>query len=881
MGETAASASVEQPTPKYLRDYRPSDYLIDTVFLDFQLGEANTEVEARLSIRRNPETGSAAAPLVLDGENLTLLAICMNGQRLPEPHYTVDAESLTIHEVPERFTLEIITRIQPDKNTALEGLYVSNHIFCTQCEAEGFRKITYFLDRPDVMARYRTRIEADRAAYPVLLANGNKVDAGERPGGRHYAVWEDPFPKPAYLFALVAGDLGVLEDRFVTKSGRDVSLQIYAEHDQIDKCGHAMTALKDSMRWDEERFGLEYDLDQFMIAAISDFNMGAMENKGLNVFNTKYVLAKPETATDADYHGIERVIAHEYFHNWTGNRITCRDWFQLSLKEGLTVFRDQEFTSDMHSRAVKRIEDVRGLRAHQFIEDSGPLAHPVRPESYVEINNFYTTTIYEKGAEVVRMIHTLIGEDAFQEGMRVYVERHDGQAVTCEDFIKAMENASGCDLSAFRGWYSQAGTPRLSVEDDFDASSGRYNLTVSQSTPPTPGQPDKAPQHIPFALGLLDRDGRDAPVTLDGEPDAGPTTRVLELTDEKTTFAFTGLAEKPVPSYPRGFSAPVIVDGEPSPEKLRFLMAHDSDSFVRWDAGQTYATSLMTRGVKRELDLGLREAFDAVLGDQELDHAFKALMLTLPAESYVAQQMDPIDVDGIHAARRALRSALGRELADGWLDLYHLLGTNEPYRFDGPSMGRRSLRNLALGYLMAADHEEGRALCLAQFEHADNMTDMLAALAFLADSDHPARARALEQFYDRWQNEALVIDKWFTLQAVPQRAGSLDDVQRLKTHPAFTMTNPNRVRSLIGAFAMANATGFHRRDGEGYRFVADQIMELDRLNPQIAARLLGVFGRWRRYDQDRQAMMRAELDRILATPELSRNSYEVASKSLS
>ncbi|MEZ5935053.1 MAG: aminopeptidase N [Alphaproteobacteria bacterium] len=885
MGEPAVSATVEQPTPKYLSDYRPPDYLIDTVFLDFQLGEANTEVEARLSIRRNPDAGGTAAPLILDGEGLTLLAICMNGQRLPEPRYTADAESLTIHEVPERFTLEIITRIQPEKNTALEGLYVSNHIFCTQCEAEGFRNITYFLDRPDVMARYRTRIEADKAAYPVLLANGNKVASGERAGGRHYAIWEDPFPKPSYLFALVAGDLAVLEDRFVTKSGRDVSLQIYAEPEQIDKCGHAMTALKDSMRWDEERFGLEYDLDQFMIAAISDFNMGAMENKGLNVFNTKYVLAKPETATDADYHGIERVIAHEYFHNWTGNRITCRDWFQLSLKEGLTVFRDQEFTADMHSRAVKRIEDARGLRAHQFIEDSGPLAHAVRPESYVEINNFYTTTIYEKGAEVVRMIHTLIGEEAFQKGMQIYVERHDGQAVTCEDFVACMEAASGRDLATFRRWYSQAGTPRLSVEDDFDEEAGRYRLTVRQKTPPTPMQPEKAPQHIPLALGLLDRDGRDAPVTLAGETEPGPATRVLELTDAETTFTFDGLSEKPVPSLLRGFSAPVILEGEPAAEQLRFLMAHDGDSFVRWDAGQRYATSLIlasraTRGVDRELDHGLREAFEAVLDDESFDHAFQALALTLPAESYVAQQMEVIDVDGIHAARRALRTGLGQTLAGRWLDLYHRLGSNEPYRFDGPSMGRRSLRNLALGYLMAADHEEGRALCLAQFEQGDNMTDVLAALALLADSDHPARGEALARFYERWQNEALVIDKWFTLQAMPQRPDALDQVQQLKTHPAFKMTNPNRVRSLIGAFAMANATGFHRKDGAGYRFLADQIMELDRLNPQIAARLMGIFGRWRRYDGERQALMKQEIERVLSMPNLSRNSHEVAKKSL-
>ncbi|MEL6961435.1 MAG: aminopeptidase N [Pseudomonadota bacterium] len=887
MGDTAVSATVEQPTPKYLSDYRPPDYLIDTVFLDFQLGEANTEVEARLSVRRNPDVDGQSPPLVLHGEDLTLLAICMNGQRLPEPRYSVDAESLTIPDVPERFTLEIITRIQPEKNTALEGLYVSNRIFCTQCEAEGFRKITYFLDRPDVMSRYRTRIEAQKAAYPVLLANGNKVDSGDRPGGRHYAVWEDPFPKPAYLFALVAGDLAVLEDHFVTKSGRDVLLQIYAEPDQIDKCDHAMEALKASMRWDEERFDLEYDLDQFMIAAISDFNMGAMENKGLNVFNTKYVLAKPETATDADYHGIERVIAHEYFHNWTGNRITCRDWFQLSLKEGLTVFRDQEFTADTHSRAVKRIEDVRGLRAHQFVEDSGPLAHAVRPESYVEINNFYTTTIYEKGAEVVRMIHTLIGEDAFQRGMRLYVERHDGQAVTCEDFIKCMESASGRDLAAFRRWYSQAGTPRLRVDDSFDQKNGRYSLTIRQDTPPTPMQPDKGPQHIPLALGLLDQDGQDLPVTLDGESEAGATNRVLELKEIETTFTFTGLSAKPVPSLLRGFSAPVMLESEPSSDELRFLMAHDNDSFVRWDAGQTYATQLILSGRKTETgsttsppDQGIRSAFLAVLDDDNLDHAYQALALTLPAESYVAQQMEVIDVDGIHAARRALRAGLGHELSERWLQLYHRLGTNEPYRFDGASMGRRALRNLALGYLMAGSHEDGNALCLTQFEQADNMTDVLAALALLADSDHPARHSALEQFYDRWQSEPLVIDKWFTLQAMPQRATSLDDVKRLKTHPAFKMTNPNRVRSLIGAFAMGNPTGFHRRDGDGYRFLAEQVIELDRLNPQIAARLLGIFGRWRRYDSERQALMTSELERVLATPKLSRNSYEVASKSL-
>ncbi len=881
MADTAATDTLDQPATNYLKDYRPPDYLIDTVFLDFQLGEANTEVEARLSIRRNPKASGDAAPLVLDGEDLTLLALCMNGQRLPEPFYTVDAESLTIHEVPERFTLEIITRIQPEKNTALEGLYVSNHIFCTQCEAEGFRKITYFLDRPDVMARYRTRIEGEKAAYPVLLSNGNKVASGERPNGRHYAIWEDPFPKPAYLFALVAGDLAVLEDRFVTRSRRDVLLQIYAEPAQIDKCGHAMEALKMSMRWDEERFGLDYDLDQFMIAAISDFNMGAMENKGLNVFNTKYVLAKPETATDADYHGIERVIAHEYFHNWTGNRITCRDWFQLSLKEGLTVFRDQEFTADTHSRAVKRIEDVKGLRAHQFIEDSGPLAHPIRPESYVEINNFYTTTIYEKGAEVIRMIHTLLGEEAFQQGMKVYVERHDGQAVTCEDFVAAMEAGSNRDLTGFRRWYSQAGTPRLEVSDDFNRETGHYRLNVRQTTPPTPMQEEKGPQHIPLAVGLLDQNGLDLPLTLQGEEKPGGTTRVLELTDVEENFTFTGLDEKPVPSLLRGFSAPVILDDGASPERLRFLMAHDSDSFVRWDAGQTYAAGLILDGVDRDEQItGMVEAFAAILDDTSLDQAFVAQALTLPAESYVAQKMDVIDVDHIHHSRRFLRVRLGQLLEAQWLDLYRKLQTNEPYHFDGPAMARRSLKNLALAFLMAGDSEEGQAFCLNQFEHGDNMTDVLAALALLAEGDHPRRADVLESFHDRWVEEPLVIDKWFMLQAMPQRPQALDDVRKLKQHPAFKMTNPNRVRSLIGAFAMGNPTGFHRKDGEGYQFVAEQIMDLDRLNPQIAARLLGIFGRWRRYDEDRQSLMKTEIERVLAMPNLSRNSYEVASKSL-
>jgi aminopeptidase N len=876
-----------KPQPIRLQDYRPPDWLVDRVELDFALGEAASEVTARLEVRRNPVAGDGSAPLVLDGQELELVALEIDGEPAGANRYARDDDHLTLHELPDACTVETRVRIHPERNTALEGLYVSNGVFCTQCEPEGFRKITYFPDRPDVMARYRVRIEADRTRYPVMLANGNPVEAGALAGGRHFAIWEDPFPKPSYLFALVAGRLAKLEDHFTTGSGRRVTLQIYTEPHEIDKCAHAMASLKKAMRWDEDRFHLEYDLDQFMIVAVADFNFGAMENKGLNIFNTKYVLARPETATDDDYLGIETVIAHEYFHNWTGDRVTCRDWFQLSLKEGLTVFRDQEFTSDQHSRAVKRISDVRRLRASQFLEDSGPLAHPVRPETYVEINNFYTTTVYEKGAEVIRMLHTLIGEAAFQAGMRLYFERHDGQAVTCEDFIAAMAKASGQNLDRFRRWYSQAGTPRLAVEGAHDERARRYTLTVRQSTPPTPGQPEKQPLVIPLALGLLDPSGRELPLRLAGEGRAAGTSRVLEVKDAEQRFVFEDVQEAPVPSLLRGFSAPVVLQSDAEDARLRFLMAHDLDPFVRWESGQAYALKLMLDLIDRHrhgqalgLDDGLAEAFRATLSDARLEPAFVAQALVLPSETYVGEQMPEIDVDGIHGVRRFLRRELGRRLAADWLERYRALRSDEPYRFEAGEVGRRAQRNLALGYLMAAGGEDGRSLCLAQFRGADNMTDGIAALALLAESELPERAEALAEFYARWRDDALVIDKWFALQATAQREGAVEAVAGLLGHEAFTLRNPNRVRALIGAFAAGNPTGFHRSDGAGYRLVADHVLELDARNPQVASRLAKAFDRWRRYDAGRQAQMRAELERILAAPKLSRDVYEIASKSL-
>jgi aminopeptidase N len=888
-GARSEAPAADKPPTKRLEDYRPPEWLVDRVDLDFRLDPAATEVAARLAVRRNPQAGGQDKPhppLVLDGEDLELLEVRLDGQELGGNRYEQGEETLVIHDVPERFELATRVRLRPGENTRLEGLYVSNGIFCTQCEAEGFRRITFFPDRPDVMARYRVRIEAERGSSPVLLSNGNLIEQGALEGGRHFALWEDPFPKPSYLFALVAGDLARIEDRFTTRSNREVLLEIYTEHQHVEKCAHAMASLKKAMAWDEARFGLEYDLDRYMIVAISDFNMGAMENKGLNVFNTKYVLARPESATDADFMGIESVIAHEYFHNWTGNRVTCRDWFQLSLKEGLTVFRDQEFTSDVHSRALKRISDVRRLRAAQFVEDAGPLAHPVRPESYVEINNFYTTTVYDKGAEVIRMLHVLIGEDAFQRGMRLYFERHDGQAVTCEDFIAAMADASGRDLDQFFRWYRQAGTPVLTVRGAHDPGAGTYTLTVQQRTPPTPGQKDKAPLHIPLAVGLLDRSGRPLPLRLEGGQDADGSA-VLELCEAEQRFVFEALPEPPIASLLRGFSAPVRLDAGYEDADLRLLMAHDPDPFGRWEAGYAYATRLLLglieghrQGRPLVLDESLIEAFAALQPDAA-DPAYLAETLALPGEGYLGQQMAEIDVDAIHAAREFVRAGLGRALRERWLEVYDAQTTSGPYRIDARSIGRRALRNTALAYLMAADDPAGQRLCLAQFEEADNMTDRLAALGLLTESDVAGRDAALRAFYERWQGEDLVIDKWFTIQAMAQRPDALDVVERLRHHPAFKLKNPNRMRALIAAFAAGNPTGFHRADGAGYAFIAERVLELDHQNPQIAARLLSAFRQWRRHDAARQALMQGELERILKTPGLSRDSYEIASKSLS
>ncbi|NUB13891.1 aminopeptidase N [Azospirillum brasilense] len=881
---------MDKGTPKAIRlqDYRPPAHLIDTVDLFFDLGEEVTTVRAQLGLRRNPARDDAAAlPLTLDGQRLELVSVALNGQPLGDADYTVTPDHLTVHSVPETFTLETVVRIKPQENTALEGLYKSSGNFCTQCEAEGFRKITYFADRPDVMARYTTTITADKARYPVLLSNGNLLESGDLSDGRHRAVWEDPFPKPCYLFALVAGILVHQEDHFRTASGRDVTLRIYVEPGNEDKVDHAMRSLIKSMRWDEEVFGLEYDLDIFNIVAVGDFNMGAMENKSLNVFNTKYILAKPETATDQDFLGIEAVVAHEYFHNWTGNRVTCRDWFQLSLKEGLTVFRDQEFSSDMNSRAVKRIADVQRLRTVQFPEDSGAMAHPVRPDSYVEINNFYTPTVYDKGSEVIRMYHTLLGPQGFRKGMDLYFQRHDGQAVTCDDFAAAMSDATGVDLTQFKRWYRQAGTPELDVSGTYDQAAKTYRLTVRQTVPPTPGQPVKEPMHIPLVMGLLGPDGADLPLRLTGEAEPAGTSRILHITEAEQAFTFVDVPARPVPSLLRGFSAPVKLRADLTDGDLTFLMANDSDAFNRWEAGQTLATRLLLslvadRQAGRELALpqSFIDAVGAVLKDADQDPAFAAQALVLPTESYLGTQMEVIDPDAIHAVREFARRRLAEALRPGWLETYRRNAGNEPFSVDAAAIGRRALKNLCLAYLMALEDEEALGLCLGQYRGAQAMTEVMAALQFLSNSNAPERDEAIASFYERWKGEALVVDKWFGVQATSHRPDALERVTELLSHPAFEIRNPNKVYALIGGFAGGNPVRFHDASGAGYRFLADQVLRLDPMNPQVAARMVGPFSRLRRYDATRRALMKAELERIVATPGLSPDVFEVASKSL-
>ncbi|MFZ5760074.1 MAG: aminopeptidase N [Thermodesulfobacteriota bacterium] len=877
--------STDMPDIIYRRDYAPPPYLIDEVDLSFSLGEEMTEVVACLNCRRNPAHGDGPTPLVLNGEKLELVALRLDQRSLAEDEYHRNGESLTIYAPPAAFQLEIVTRIHPRDNTALEGLYLSSNNFCTQCEAQGFRRITYFPDRPDVMSRYTTTIEADRS-LPVLLANGNLLERGEAGPDRHFARWRDPFPKPCYLFALVAGDLVRIEDEFVTASGRPVALHIYVQSHNRDKCDHAMVSLKKAMRWDEEVYGREYDLDLYMIVAVDDFNMGAMENKGLNVFNSKYVLARPETATDDDYAGIEGVIAHEYFHNWTGNRITCRDWFQLSLKEGLTVFRDQQFSAAMTAGPVRRLHDVTQLRTVQFIEDAGPMAHPVRPDSYIEINNFYTVTVYEKGAEVIRMLHTLLRPEKFREGMDCYFARHDGQAVTCDDFVAAMEDAAGIDLGRFRNWYSQAGTPAVTVRSSYDAAEKRYTLAMRQSCPATPGQPDKPSFHIPVAVGLLDGRGNDLPLSWNGRHG---TALVLELTDQEHAFVFEQVPERPVPSLLRGFSAPVKLQYDYSDDELGFLLSHDSDPFSCWEAGQLLCCRVLLRlidDLRQGNELRLPEsflvAFRSLLERAEHDDpAFLAHLLTLPSEKYLGEQMAVIDVEAIHQARRFARRALAEGLRQRFLALYHSFADRGPYHYDRHSAGRRALKNVALAFLMQLDDPAVMEICLRQFEQATNMTDVLAALQCIVhQADGPERRSVLVSFYGQWQKDTLVLDKWFSLQATAPLPGTLAEVRALMRHPAFSMKNPNKVRALIGAFCSGNQLCFHEKSGTGYTFLADRVLELNPVNPQIAARLLAPLSRWRRFDPVRQRLMRAELERILAAPDLSRDVYEVASKSL-
>ena len=872
----------DAPKTIYLKDYTPPEYLIDKADLRFELREEQTLVFSRLEIRRNP-AATAAGALHLHGEGLELRALSIDGRPLAEQEYVRDTEGLRIARVPERFVLESEVRINPQTNTALEGLYKSGSMFCTQCEAEGFRKITWFIDRPDVMTRFTTTIVADRVKYPVLLSNGNMQSSEDIDNGMRKVVWDDPFPKPSYLFALVAGNLAYTEDRYATASGREVLLRIYVEPENIEKCDHAMKSLKSAMAWDERNYGREYDLDIFMIVAVNDFNMGAMENKGLNIFNSKFVLARPETATDRDFQGIEGVIAHEYFHNWTGNRITCRDWFQLSLKEGLTVFRDQEFSADMGSPGVKRIEDVRLLRAHQFAEDSGPMAHPVRPDSYIEINNFYTVTVYEKGAEVVRMLHHLLGPEAYRMGTDLYFRRHDGEAVTTDDFVRCMEQAGGRDLTQFKRWYSQAGTPELRVTGEYNAADNSYGLIVEQSTPPTPGQPEKQPLHLPLAIGLLDETGRDIPLRMEGEAMPGGTTRVVELRAARQSFRFLDIAGRPTPSLLRGFSAPAKLLFEYSDADLMFLMANDSDGFNRWDAAQALVQRILLQRVSDSgaaLPDGFVHAFGRALTDPEADKALLAEVLTLPSESYLGDQMEQVDVDGIHHSRETLKLLLAQELRVELLEVYHTNREQGEYDIEPASIARRSLKNLCLDYLMQLQDGASLVLCVDQYRQGHNMTDVMAALSLIADSNADERRSLLLDFYRRWREDPLVLDKWFTAQAVSKRPDTLAQVEQLTGHPDFTLTNPNRVRSLVGAFCSANPVRFHRADGAGYRFLADRVLELDGLNPQVASRMLRLMARWRRYDGLRQKLMREQLQRVLAVDSVSRDVYEIGSKSL-
>ena len=880
----------DTPQTIFRKDYTPPSYLVDTVELGFDLDPARTVVASRLTLRRNP--AATTRGIELHGEDIELVALRLNGKLLGKRDYTLANNLLTIRSAPDDVVLEIESLCAPDKNTTLSGLYVSNGNFFTQCEAEGFRRITFFPDRPDVMAKFTVMLRADKARYPVLLSNGNLLEEGDLDDGRHYALWEDPFKKPSYLFALVAAQLVCQEETFRLADGRDALLQVWVEDGNLDKTDYAMQSLKHSIRWDEEKYGLELDLDRFMIVATSDFNMGAMENKGLNIFNTKFVLANPRVATDIDFQGIEAVVAHEYFHNWTGNRVTCRDWFQLSLKEGLTVFRDQEFTADMigtaTGRAVTRIDQVRTLRQAQFPEDAGPMAHPVRPDSFVEINNFYTVTVYEKGAEVVRMYQTLFGVDGFRKGMDLYFARHDEQAVECDDFRRAMADANHRELGQFERWYSQAGTPVLRFEGRWDEAAQTYTLTLFQSCPATPGQSEKLPFHIPVAVGLLDAAGADMPLVVDGQQRG--TTAVLELTEAEQTFVFTGVTGQPVASVLRDFSAPVILQGGYTDADLLHLFSHDSDPVNRWEAGQRLTMERLLKltgeaganddaAASLNLDETFIEALRKILVDDTLDPAFREQCLTLPSESMVAEQLECVDPLAVHIARQFMRADLGARLRSELLAQYEANATPGPYSPDAASAGKRALKNLALAYLNAAPDAASVALAQRQFDEADNMTDRAAALSALVAARVPQAADALAVFYDEFQNEALVVDKWFAMQASSPTT-DLAAVRALMTHPAFTLRNPNRARSLVAMFCVNNPVQFHAPDGSGYAFWAEQVIALDALNPQVASRLARAMDRWRRYAPALQWQMREALQKVAGQVKLSNDVREIVGKAL-
>ena len=877
----------------YLKDYTAPAYTIASVRLTFKLYEDGAEVSSRMEMARNPD--SSDQNLRLDGEDLELRSLKIDGLELDQASYQVDSESLIIDTVPEKFILECTTWIKPQDNKRLEGLYKSASMFCTQCEAEGFRRITYYLDRPDVMSVFETRIEADKSRYPVLLSNGNEVDSGGLDEGRHYVSWQDPFPKPCYLFALVAGDLHCQKDTFVRQSGRPVALKIFVDHKNSDKCDYALDSLKRSMKWDEETYGREYDLDIFMIVAVDDFNMGAMENKGLNIFNSSCVLAKAETTTDAAYLRVEAIVAHEYFHNWSGNRVTCRDWFQLSLKEGFTVYRDSQFSADMNSAGVKRIDDVNLLRTAQFAEDAGPMSHPIRPASYMEISNFYTLTVYEKGAEVVGMLRTLLGPEKFREGSDLYFDRHDGQAVTTEDFVAAMTDISGKDLGQFKRWYDQGGTPDVYISDAYDAASQRYTLIFEQSCPATPGQKDKAPFHIPIALGLLDSAGNDLSL-----PQAeGRNTWVFELTKQREQVVFENVAAKPVPSLLRGFSAPVKLHYAYAEDDLLFLMSHDSDSFNRWNAGQSLALNVLQGLIaawqaKQPMTLSpkLIEAYRGILNDTQLDKAMVCKLMMLPTESYLIEVSQEADVDAIHAAREFVRSELATALREELTCLYlsnngdsndtndHASATSG-MDLDYASMSRRALKNSALSLLSASADTAFEQLAHAQLSNATNMTDGMAALSAIVNTGNQVKSdQALSMFHQKWKGDAQVMEQWFAVQSASALYAKLPIIKILMSHVDFDISNPNKVRSVVGVFCNQNFVNFHDLSGDGYRFLADQVITLDDMNPQIASRLLTPLTRWRKYNAVRQALMVEQLKRVHSKTKLSKDVREVVEKSL-